>query len=87
MEVEFLKDYFVSHKDELITSILRGKYRPNPVRRVEIPKENTSSKKQLGIPAVVDRVTQQAIAPVLTPIYEPQFSANSYGFRPGRNAH
>ena len=87
MEVESLKDYLVSHKDELITSILRGKYRPNPVRRVEIPKENTSRKRQLGIPTVVDRVIQQAIAQVLTPIYEPQFSVNSYGFRPGRNAH
>jgi group II intron reverse transcriptase/maturase len=87
MEVESLKDYLVSHKDELVTSILRGKYRPNPVRRVEIPKENTSRKRQLGIPTVVDRVIQQATAQVLTPIYEPQFSANSYGFRPGRNAH
>ncbi len=87
MEVESLKDYLISHKDELITSILRGKYRPNPVRRVEIPKENTSRKRQLGIPTVVDRVIQQAIAQVLTPIYEPQFSVNSYGFRPGRNAH
>jgi RNA-directed DNA polymerase len=87
MEVESLKDYLVSYKDELITSILRGKYCPNPVRRVEIPKENRRSKRQLGIPTVVDRVIQQAIAQVLTPIYEPQFSANSYGFRPGRNAH
>jgi len=87
MEVGSLKDYLVSHKDELITSILKGKYRPNPVRRVEIPKENTSKKRQLGIPTVVDRVIQQAIAQVLTPIYEPQFSVNSYGFRPGRNAH
>ncbi len=87
MEVESLKDYLVSHKDELITSILKDKYRPNPVRRVEIPKENMSKKRQLGIPTVVDRVIQQAIAQVLTPIYEPQFSVNSYGFRPGRNAH
>ena len=87
MEVESLKDYLVSYKDELITSILRGKYCPNPVRRVEIPKENRNSKRQLGIPTVVDRVIQQAIAQVLTPIYEPQFSPHSYGFRPGRNAH
>lgn len=86
MEVESLKDYLVWHKDELLTTIRKGKYCPNPVRRVEIPKEN-GSKRQLGIPTVVDRVIQQAITQVLTPIYEPQFSAYSYGFRPKRNAH
>ena len=86
MEVESLKDYLVENKDQLIQSILDGKYRPNPVRRVEIPKEN-GKKRALGIPTVVDRVVQQAIAQVLSPIYEKQFSANSYGFRPGRNAH
>lgn len=86
MEVEFLKDYLVANKDELTTSILRGKYRPNPVRRVEIPKDN-GQKRQLGIPTVVDRVVQQAIAQILIPLYEPQFSDHSYGFRPKRNAH
>jgi group II intron reverse transcriptase/maturase len=86
MEVESLRDYLVEHKDQLIQSILDGRYRPNPVRRVEIPKEN-GKKRSLGIPTVVDRVIQQAIAQVLSPIYERQFSANSYGFRPGRNAH
>jgi group II intron reverse transcriptase/maturase len=86
MEVESLKDYLVEHKDELVAAIQKGKYCPNPVRRVEIPKEN-GSKRQLGIPTVVDRVIQQAIAQVLTPIYEPQFSPYSYGFRPKRNAH
>jgi RNA-directed DNA polymerase len=86
MEVESLQDYLITHKEELVTSIQRGKYRPNPVRRVEIPKEN-GSKRQLGIPTVVDRVIQQAISQVLTPIYEREFSNHSYGFRPKRNAH
>jgi len=85
MEVESLKDYLVKNKDQLIQSILDGKYRPNPVRRVEIPKEKGTRK--LGIPTVVDRVIQQAIAQILSPIYEEQFSENSYGFRPRRNAH
>ena len=86
MNVESLKDYLLTHKEELIHSILEGNYRPNPVRRVEIPKDN-GSKRQLGIPTVIDRVIQQAITQILSPVYEKQFSSDSYGFRPRRSAH
>lgn len=86
MEVESLLDYLVVHKEELIQSIMDGTYRPNPVRRVEIPKDK-GNMRMLGIPTVVDRVVQQAITQVLSPIYEKQFSPNSYGFRPKHSAH
>jgi group II intron reverse transcriptase/maturase len=87
MEVESLKDYLIANNDEIIASILDGTYRPNPVRRVEIPKEDGKKVRKLGIPTVVDRCIQQATHQVLTPIYETQFSENSYGFRPKRSAH
>lgn len=86
MDVGSLKDYLVRAKEELITSIERGQYRPNPVRRVEIPKEN-GKRRELGIPTVVDRVIQQGIAQQLTPLYDPGFSPQSFGFRPKRSAH
>ncbi len=87
MEVDELLQYLKDNGDQLKESILEGKYRPNPVRRVEIPKEDGKQKRKLGIPTAVDRVIQQAIAQVLTPIFEKQFSDNSYGFRPKRSAH
>lgn len=86
MGTEELLAYLTSHKDELLESILNGKFHPNPVRRVEIPKDN-GKKRQLGIPTVVDRVIQQSIAQILSPLFERQFSATSYGFRPKRSAH
>ena len=86
MDVEALLPYLQAHRDELIASIKDGSYRPNPVRRVEIPKDN-GKKRQLGIPTVVDRVIQQAISQVLISIYDRKFSDGSCGFRPHRGAH
>lgn len=86
LSVETLKAYLVQHGPDLVKSIRSGKYCPNPVRRVEIPKDG-KSKRPLGIPTVVDRVIQQAIHQVLSPIYERQFSNSSFGFRPKRSTH
>jgi len=81
-----LLDYLKEHGAELRKSLLLGEYSPQAVKRVEIPKEN-GSKRKLGIPTVVDRVIQQAIHQVLSPIFERTFSDSSYGFRPSRSTH
>ena len=85
MEVGNLLQYLKYNREELRKSIRDGKYCPKPVRQVEIPKDN-GKKRQLGVPTLVDRVVQQAIHQVLTPIYEPTFSETSCGFRPKRCA-
>lgn len=85
MGVDELLTYLKENGDQLKQSILDESYKPVPVRRVEIPKSD-GKKRPLGIPTVVDRVVQQAIAQVLSPIFEEKFSDNSYGFRPNRSA-
>ena len=87
MSVDELLGFLRDNQKQLIQQIKDGKYKPNPVRRVEIPKETKGEFRKLGVPTVVDRVFQQAITQVLSPIYEKQFSENSFGFRPNRGAH
>ena len=83
--VEEIDEYVKAHWVEIREQIRKRKYQPQPVRRVEIPKPN-GGVRNLGIPTVIDRIIEQAIAQVLTPIAEPHFSENSYGFRPKRRA-
>ncbi len=85
MTVEDALPWLREHREELLDQIRQGKYKPQPVRRKEIPKPDGGVRK-LGIPTVVDRIIQQAIAQQLTPIFEPLFTDGSYGYRPGRSA-
>ena len=85
MTVEDSLGWLREHREELLESIRNGKYKPQPVRRKEIPKPDGGMRK-LGIPTVVDRIIQQAIAQQLTPIFEPLFSEDSFGYRPGKSA-
>lgn len=85
MTVDELGPYLREHRQEIKEAIRAGKYKETPVKRVEIPKPD-GSKRQLGIPTVRDRFVQQAVAQVLTPIYEEVFSDNSFGFRPKKSA-
>jgi group II intron reverse transcriptase/maturase len=86
MKVEELLSHLKQQGDRIKRDVLEGKYRPQPVRRVEIPKPD-GGVRMLGVPTVVDRLIQQAIAQVLTPVFEREFSDHSYGFRPGKRAH
>ncbi|MBE6525650.1 MAG: group II intron reverse transcriptase/maturase [Thermoplasmata archaeon] len=86
MSAEELPTFVEEHWNEIYTSLRAGRYKPSPVRRVTIPKPD-GGERNLGVPTVLDRAVQQAVAQVLTPVYEPIFSESSFGFRPNRSAH
>ena len=86
MSVQQLDEHLKTHWGEIKEQLLDGSYQPQAVLGIQIPKPN-GGMRQLGIPTVVDRLIQQAIQQVLTPIFDSGFSESSYGFRPGRSAH
>ena len=86
MTIDGAKSYLREHWPDIRSQLLAGTYRPQPVRRVEIPKPDGGIRK-LGVPCVVDRLIQQALLQVLQKRWDPTFSEHSYGFRPGRSAH
>jgi group II intron reverse transcriptase/maturase len=84
--VEQLQDHLWQHWDTVKNQLLTGTYQPMPVKRVEIPKPG-GGVRLLGIPTVMDRLIQQALLQAMTPIFDPEFSESSFGFRPGKRAH
>ena len=86
MTVEQLRAYLREHWPGIKAELLAGEYQPQPVRKVEIPKAGGKGMRMLGIPTVIDRLIQQALHQVLSPLFEPSFSESSYGFRPQRSA-
>ena len=87
MRVDELPGYLRAHWPEIRAQLVAGSYCPQPVRRVEIPKDNGAGVRLLGVPTVLDRFIQQAIAQVVSAQWEPHFHPKSYGFRPQRSAH
>jgi RNA-directed DNA polymerase len=87
MTLEEFPAYAREHWPEIRQSLLEGTYQPSPLRRKSIPKPGGKGERLLGIPTVVNRVIGQAILQVLSPIFDPDFSASSFGFRPKRSAH
>ena len=83
MTVDDLRGYIVVHWRRIKEELLEGRYEPQPVRKVEIPKPGGKGMRQLGIPTVIDRLIQQALHQVLQPVFDPDFSESSYGFRSG----
>lgn len=86
VSTEQLREYIVQHWGTIRQQLLEGTYKPSPVRRVGIPKPD-GGVRLLGIPTAIDRLIQQAILQVLTPVFDPEFSPNSFGFRPNRRGH
>jgi RNA-directed DNA polymerase len=87
MTVEQLRSYLREHWLRIKAELLAGSYQPQPVLKVEIPKPGGKGMRMLGIPTVIDRLLQQALHQVISPLFEPYFSQSSYGFRPQRSGH
>ena len=87
MTAEELPDFLRNHWSVILNQLLSGNYIPQPIKRVEIPKPNSQEKRKLGIPTCVDRLIQQATLQILQRKWDPYFSDNSFGFRPGRSCH
>ena len=86
MTVKDLRQYIIDEWANIKETLLKGTYKPSPVRRVAIRKSDGGTR-NLGVPTAVDRLIQQALTQVLTPIFDPDFSPYSYGFRPGKKGH